>query len=1122
MASSSVADSSSCSNDVNCNETGGLSTRRRQLRDDHGLQRVLLADRPVAAVVQEEPPVASPRMAEVRQRRAVSTGRFVADRAQQRILQRTRDRETKDRLRVEHDSLQGCSHTDAAEHEAVPTFSERVQKYKNKKKHQGVNYESLTTRQTTGTDSECIRQTVQEYVPPAPACVDAEQLERKLEPSEATFPASTTASASTLGSRSVQSYRSRLARGANRLRSQHKPRSSKRSEQDVTSTVDDQEVVLSGNQYLTGRKAPDFSVEETEAYRNGPTSNPMSLTASKAEDLELSPSPNTEHGDRNQKSKSNISIKVDLISERDQSTVDQASTGAGLKSPTQLNGNELSPSLNSTSWWQPDRNVFADKIDTKQDLKEGAKGMFDVGSWTVSDTSFQSVDALPTPESQDPIPPSEVLHPSGSSIPEVVSGSSLGNESGVGLNPLTADIASKVQIKSLLPPPPPPGTKKKKRTKKKARTKVVPNVPVVPEGDESASSETEKYNQRQGKIRDNPQPLSDEAKWETRKPGSILVDVDGAELNDSGVLDDSCILPEVAVSDHSSPASISAVLQDLRLAEKVDRAISAAAEKFEAASKNNSLSQPSTGAFSRDKSLDISSGDMSHLGASESVEANNVEYQPKNLHIFPDFHPSPFEAVVFLKPKVISQILDFLGDPVAVTRFKSLNRVCKNFIEENEYKVMKDAVRLGGMRMNVRPYFWMWVTLQKLTEENDAGLSGPVHRGSYSVSDLKELEALGLEGKWHGVIERDVTRSFGNLPPHKTGARLRTDSIIRALVTWGRSRFLQRGIKGSGDPPPPTKSFSFDDSEATPTDTVSDWGGVTPAGSFASEFDEEKKSVDNERTRMKRKGRRSPEEMALSANILTDEAKESLQSKLSFILHCLSVAHEGVGYCQGMDYVVAHLLRILQDTIRWKTVNGSMPTSIRSTPSFSGGRNMSHEELKRAYAEIDNSMVVEETCFRVMDTFMSTYDLRHFYWPELRCLKTCCRVFEKLIQIKLPVLAEHMEYHELNVGLFALGWFQTLFLYLPSMPSATVCHMWDIWIVERSFKIFFRVATAILFLSQPILLNHELEGMMGYLNTFPDATLLSPDILIACALQIKITNRMLMDLENEVVKEMMV
>lgn len=40
--------------------------------------------------------------------------------------------------------------------------------------------------------------------------------------------------------------------------------------------------------------------------------------------------------------------------------------------------------------------------------------------------------------------------------------------------------------------------------------------------------------------------------------------------------------------------------------------------------------------------------------------------------------------------------------------------------------------------------------------------------------------------------------------------------------------------------------------------------------------------------------------------------------------------------------------------------------------------------------------------------------------------------------------------------------------------------------------------------------------MMCYLNTFPDAALLSPDILIACAIQIKVANRLLMEIEHEV------
>ena len=244
--------------------------------------------------------------------------------------------------------------------------------------------------------------------------------------------------------------------------------------------------------------------------------------------------------------------------------------------------------------------------------------------------------------------------------------------------------------------------------------------------------------------------------------------------------------------------------------------------------------------------------------------------------------------------------------------------------------------------------------------------------------------------------------------------------------------------------------------------------------------------------------------------------KQDLQKKLRFVLHSLAAAHGDVGYCQGMDYVASHLLRVLQDTIRWNAVQNALPKCLVTAsglPDFSGRKD---EPLATLYQEVDSNLVVEESIIRIMDIFFTNYNLRHMYWPELRCLKTCCRVFERLIQIKLPVLADHFEHHELNVGLFALGWFQTLFLYLPGMPSETANRMIDIWLIERSFKIFFRVGTAILFLSQPILLNHELEGMMTYLNTIPDATLLKPDILIPCALNIKVTNLMLQELESEV------
>lgn len=210
-----------------------------------------------------------------------------------------------------------------------------------------------------------------------------------------------------------------------------------------------------------------------------------------------------------------------------------------------------------------------------------------------------------------------------------------------------------------------------------------------------------------------------------------------------------------------------------------------------------------------------------------------------------------------------------------------------------------------------------------------------------------------------------------------------------------------------------------------------------------------------------------------------------------------------------MDYIVAHLLRVLQETVEYNAPKNRLSPSIVSVAQWQ----------KNTKVPIDETEIVEETVFRVMHTLLCTYNLRHMYWPELRALKTCCRVFEKLVEKKLPVLADHFEHHDLKIGLFALGWFQTCFLYIPSMPSKTVNRIWDIWLVERSPKIYFRVATAILFLSQPILLNNELEGMMQYLNTFPDSTIFSQDILINCALQIKITNRMLSEIELSVIRE---
>lgn len=528
--------------------------------------------------------------------------------------------------------------------------------------------------------------------------------------------------------------------------------------------------------------------------------------------------------------------------------------------------------------------------------------------------------------------------------------------------------------------------------------------------------------------------------------------------------------------------------------------------------------------------------------------------------VVPKTSPSPFETAVWNDPSIMLSILSFLGNPVSVCVVKRLNVFCNRLVSENEHVLMRDAVRLGGMSKFVRPSFWLWVTMERCAAEDPIALPPSRREHSFSFGsdavkqrrDFVALKDAGAAGKWQHIIERDVLRSFGNMPPHKTGAKYRQDSIVRALVSFGREEIMRnsRSYQAMDKLPEESEARHFklssrldrrtdgesDDNSETPTDTVSDWGAISPVGSMISEEPSAATSEDAPTTNdevaelLEVKPRQQQPKLTsvqipksdvcdpvLSGNALTNEMKVDLQNKLRSILHALAAQHEGLGYCQGMDYVVAHLLRVLQDTILLRVVQGSITMPGDENRTTFDWKAMPAEQLRCKMNEINSETnVVDEVVFRVMDTLFTTYNLQHMYWPELRCLKTCCRVFESLIKQKLPVLADHFEHHDLNVGLFALGWFQTLFLYLPSMPSATVCHMWDIWLVERSFKIFFRVGTAILFLSQPTLLNHDLEGMMTYLNTFPDATLLRRDILIPCALQIKITNSMLVEIEMDV------
>ena len=328
-------------------------------------------------------------------------------------------------------------------------------------------------------------------------------------------------------------------------------------------------------------------------------------------------------------------------------------------------------------------------------------------------------------------------------------------------------------------------------------------------------------------------------------------------------------------------------------------------------------------------------------------------------------------------------------------------------------------MRLGGMSKYVRPSFWLWVTETRCcaTTASDQpispipsrrGFEPPTHRAgkgggggsgastprstpthprgynksrpssptsSSSRPDFIHLKEAGAKGKWQHVIERDVTRAFGNMPPHKTGARYRQDSIVRALVSFGREEIMRNSRSYQATDrldklPEETEAKHFrlssrldrrnrnrtrsrsrnrggdnlsldggteggggeggSSGSLTPTDTVSDWGGISPVGSLVSEDPsvsqqnisgeagiqivsyENGLMLDNtaatntsvassakpaklNMSNNSASGSRSDvSDMVLSGNALTAEMKVDLQNKLRSILHALAARHEAV------------------------------------------------------------------------------------------------------------------------------------------------------------------------------------------------------------------------------------
>ncbi|KAG0006938.1 hypothetical protein BGZ65_001546 [Modicella reniformis] len=128
--------------------------------------------------------------------------------------------------------------------------------------------------------------------------------------------------------------------------------------------------------------------------------------------------------------------------------------------------------------------------------------------------------------------------------------------------------------------------------------------------------------------------------------------------------------------------------------------------------------------------------------------------------------------------------------------------------------------------------------------------------------------------------------------------------------------------------------------------------------------------------------------------------------------------------------------------------------------------------------------------------------MQDYYTPSLRQLRIDAQVFERLLKVQDPPLADHLEKNDVIPLMYMTQWFMTL--YTMSLPWASVLRVWDVFYFD-GVKALFRIGLAIFHLSRDHLLNNcpSSSELLAYILHIPLENL-APKPLLEAALQIKL------------------
>ncbi|ETL39111.1 hypothetical protein, variant 1 [Phytophthora nicotianae] len=199
-----------------------------------------------------------------------------------------------------------------------------------------------------------------------------------------------------------------------------------------------------------------------------------------------------------------------------------------------------------------------------------------------------------------------------------------------------------------------------------------------------------------------------------------------------------------------------------------------------------------------------------------------------------------------------------------------------------------------------------------------------------------------------------------------------------------------------------------------------------------------------------------------------------------------AVAHyaDDVGYCQGMNYVVAALLIAMKDA-----------------------QDISDLDL--------HGLSMQEAAFWLTLALIRRKGMAELWKHKMPGLSQCIYLFQQLLKLHFYDLSAHFRQIGMHSSILVTQWFVTIFARVLTIP--TLIRVWDLVYLD-GWKAVYRVALAITAELRPKLLAMDLEGCSEFFRKNPKLGLeevLSTDVLLQRALSYKVTRSSLQQLEEE-------